>query len=182
MPLQDVFAGVKEAKPSFAANYLSEGHYLLRIDRVKFGKTRKGDEFVAVETTVAHVWDNNDGAGHKIGENATHMLMCKHDMFLPNFKAMIVNLLKCPETDITVDACVQICDEATQPFSGMLVEIIAKNIVTREGNDFTRIDYKRQVPAEEVAGLLSDEVKTRLFPDGELERKIEVERERPVPQ
>lgn len=182
MPLQDVFAGVKEAKPSFAANYTRDGHYFARINRVKFGKSRKSEEFVAVEMIILHVYDDNNGTGHKVGEDATHMLMCKHDMFLPNFKAMVVNLVKCPETEIGPEECMQICDENIQPFAGMLVEFIAKTITTQADRDFTRMDYKRQVPAEEVAGLLSDDLKERLFPQGELERKIEVERKSPVPQ
>ncbi len=145
----NLFAGISEAKARLDANYERPGHYYLRIDALKIGRSRRGDDFMAVEKTVIHVLDDDEGKAHKPGESVTHMMMAKHDSFLGNVKAMVAKLLDCSVDSVTPDACVMICGD-DQPLSGMVIECKNRNIMTRADKPFTVINYIREVPALEL--------------------------------
>ncbi|MCP4897865.1 MAG: hypothetical protein GY906_12910 [bacterium] len=169
----NLFSGIKDAKARLDANYERPGHYVLRIDALKIGRTRKGDDFMAVEKTVLHVLDDDEGKGHKVTENVTHMMMAKHDSFLGNVKAMFAKLLDCATDDVDSDACMAVCGD-DQPMSGMIIECKNRNITTKAGNPFTVINYIREVPAPELieTGMLDQRVLDLYFEGGSLLRRM----------
>lgn len=169
-----MFDGIKDAKASMDANYDRDGDYISRIDRVKGGKSRSGDEFVAVEKTIIFVYDDGEGRGHKVGENVTHMMMKKHDSFLGNMKAFVAKCMGCDEEEVDGAACEEIISE-DNPMGGMVVHQVNKTIQTRKGNDFTRVSYKGEVEASHLAELLDEDTIGRFFGDGLLEKMIEDE-------
>lgn len=170
-----MFDGIEGAKASFDAKYQGPGHYLNRIDRVKADKTRAGDEFMAVEMTVMHTFMDGLGAPekwHKAGEATSHLMMKKHDSFLGNVKAMVANLLGVHESEVTKADCERI-SSAEQPMAGMVIELSARDILTKKNQPFTKVSYTREVPAVELPNLLDDKIVATYFPGDTLADMIE---------
>ena len=169
----DLFAGIADAKARLDANYERPGHYVERIDAIKRGQSRKGDAFLVVEKTVLHVFDDDEGRGHKAGESVSHMMMSKHDSFLGNVKAMVAKLLDCATESVDSNACLMICDDS-QPLGGMLIECKNRNIQTKAGNPFTVINYIREVTAQELIerDLLSARILDLYFEGGVLLQRM----------
>jgi hypothetical protein len=174
-----MFTGVEGAKASFDAKYLGEGHYLLRIDRIKAGRSRQQKDFLAVEMTVLYAFPDGDGPKekwHRTGEAVSHMMMADHDSFKGNVKALVANLTGCHESEVTENDCEAVCGDA-QPFSGLVAEVRARNILTRAQKLFTKISYVRKFPAGELQDMLSEQVLTTYFPGDTLEKMIVEEAE-----
>lgn len=164
-----LFAGIEEAQERRDANYERPGHYIERIDNIKADRSRKGEEFLAIEKTVLHVLDDDNGEGHRVGQQVTHMLMKKHDSFLGNVKSFVANTLGSSPDEVKLDVCVTICAE-DQPLSGIIIECQNRNQVTKKGTDFTIINYLGEVPVERLRRLMPAEALERHFPDGALDR------------
>ena len=138
------FKGVEAAKASQGGNYIGPCDGLFRIDKVKEGESRKGDGFIVIEMTAFHMFEGS----HVVGENVAHMLMQKFDSFLGNWKAFVMGVSGCAETEVTEEESDVIIGEG-QPFSGDVVRVKARNIQTKAGGDFTVVNYHGTVPAEE---------------------------------
>lgn len=165
-----IFTKLQDAQMSVDSNYERPGHYWLLIDKCKSGKSRKGDEFCAIEKTCLHVFDDNDGTGHKPGESVTHMIMLKHDSALGNIKQFISGTMGVEPDEVDEDIAQSIFEaegdkDHDQPLSGTVVECINRNIVTKAGKDFTVISYKREVPAQELLDTLEKKIVDRYFPN-----------------
>ncbi len=162
-----IFDGMGEATSSRDSNYFIPSHFLGRINRVKSGTTRKEEGFFAVEVTVVHDCApekyERGKFGHQVGEEVTWMAMAKHDSFLPNVKQFVSSTLGMDDDKIGKDEVNSICGE-DQPLAGLVVEIACRNIVTKAGNDFTKVSFKGEVVPEEVAKLIGAENMTRFFP------------------
>jgi hypothetical protein len=167
-----IFSGISAVKARVAANYMRPGRYWLRINRLKLDSNRKNVPFLAIEMQVCRVLDNDNGQGHKVGEDVTHMLMTDNEMFMPNIKAALARILDVPSETITEEECIAVAGD-DQPLANTVVEILATEIQTRAGNPFTQVDYKREVPIEEVAAGLDDEKAIELcFPNGLLDKLL----------
>lgn len=166
-----MFSGVKEAKPNFGANYERPGKYIMFIRRVKLDKNRNQDWFVAVEKTSIECLDALDEPKpHRPGEQCSHLLPNYgpgKPNFLPNFKAMIMNVFEVPEEDIDEDACDVITDE-TQPMAGLFVEMQNIGITTKKGDPFTKIKYVRSIPRAEIAAKVNRDILARAMSEEEL--------------
>lgn len=172
---QGLFKGLKDAKARVDSNWDREGRYLMRIDNVKIDSNRKKQTAVFVEKTVVHVIDDADGEGHKVGESTTHSMWTHHESFLGNVKAFLAGALGVPPEQITEEQVYEVVDDE-QPFAGTVVECHNRKILTREKKQpFTVVNYKREVPAQELIDTLSDEVKETYFPDGALETMLQFE-------
>lgn len=167
--LNTMFTGIKDAKAQMDANYMRPGIYWSRINRVKVDVSRKQEAFVAIEMTAIHIIDDDDGKGHKLGEDVTHMLMPKHDMFLPNMKGFIAGALSMAIDDITEVEAMSVCG-ADQPLAGTVVECRNRTIITKEGRPFTVVKYVREVPASELLQALPPIDQENFFPGGALGR------------
>ncbi len=163
-----MFTGIAAAKAKMDANYEAPGHYLERIDRVKIDVTRGQDAFVAIEKTIVHVYDNDDGKGHKVGENVTHMMMQKHDSFLPNMKAFIAAACSMDAAQITPENAMQVCGPV-QPLAGTVVECKNRSIMTKKQQPFTLIIYQREVPAAELLQSMPPADQQQFFPNNALQ-------------
>jgi len=156
-----MFKNVKDAKANFGANYEREGNYIMFVRRVKLDKNRNDEWFVAVEKVAIECI--NPGAEpkpHRVGEQCSHLL-CNYgkgkDSFLPNYKALIMNVFDVPEDEVDEDACDLVTSD-DQPMAGIFLEMQNKNVVTKEGKDFTRIKYIRAIPLSEIAERVDMEV------------------------
>jgi hypothetical protein len=169
-----MFSKIGEVRPKIQANYFKPGHYLVRIDRVLGKKNRKDEDQFIVEMTVIHVYNDMEGKGHKVGEECANVINFKHDMALPNVKRFCMAVLQRPEADITPTVCERIVSDK-QPLAGVIVEVQAINTVTKKGNDFTDVGYKRPVPAKHLIEQLTEDEVSMFFPDGLLEKMLERE-------
>ena len=167
--MNTIFSGIQSAKASMDSNYERAGVYLFRIDRVRVDVSRKQETFMAIEKTVIHVIDDDDGKGHKKGENVTHMLMTKFDMFLPNVKAFIACALSMEAEQITEVEAMGCCG-TDQPLAGTVVECWNNVIQTKANTPFTRIGYSRAVPASELLQTLPPVDQEAYFPNQALHR------------
>lgn len=166
--LGTMFSGIQQAKAKMDANYERQGRYLERIDKVRVDISRKQETFMAIEKTVIYIIDGDDEKGHKKGESITHMLMQKHDMFLPNVKAFIAAAVSMEAELITEAEAMQVCG-VEQPLTGTVVECHNRMVQTRSNQPFTAINYMREVPAAELLQMLPPQDQEQFFPGGALQ-------------
>lgn len=171
-----MFSGIEGARESMDANYIAEGKYWARINRVKAGKSWKNEEFLVTEMTCVRVLDGDD-ASQKPGEDFSHMNMRKFPQFLGNVKSMIANLFEMQPAQVSIDHALRICSD-DNPLGGTVAEVVARQITTRGGGDFTRVTYLREVPPEEVLAYFAASPdgaaqKDYLFPNNYLEQVIQ---------
>lgn len=154
-----MFSGLAKAQASRRASYEKPGHYIQMIERVKADKTRKDEYFLAIEKRIVIAVEGI----HKTGEQVTHMMMKKHDSFLPNVKAFLADVLDINEESHNDEdfeqAMIDICEEegdTANPLGQMFIEVENKDVMTKVNKPFTVINYKREVPAKEIAEYLAD--------------------------
>lgn len=144
----NLFGALKDAQPSFGSNYIRPSHALWRINKIKVDISRKNEGFLAVEMTcledLAPTQYSQGLYGHLEGEEATHMMMQKFDSFLPNVKAFIANTMGINPDEIGQEQALLIC-APNQPLQNTVVEIFAKQIMTKRSTPFTHVDYKGEV-------------------------------------
>lgn len=171
-----IFSGITEAKARKGGNYIRPCAGIFRIDKVGTGRTRKNFDYFCFEMT--HILDLDPkmhsaaSPGHAVGEGVTWMTTSSNDSFLGNVKTAISQVLECDPEGINEEAVVALCSDE-QPIAGMLIEVHAILVKTRAGDDFTRVDFKGQVPPDRMAELLDGredgpELEKRFFSDGSL--------------
>jgi len=180
-----IFKGLGKAKASQSANYLRPGNLILRLDKFKADKGRKG-ELLAIEMTVLKVLGGSVPGKdpHTVYEAVTHLLPNfgnGKDMFLPNLKGFLENILDVSEAELQDDEaleqmCLAISNEdpaagAVQPLRGSILHLQATDITTRAGHPFTRVDYQREIPATEALQTLDPTVVAWAYPDHGLQRR-----------
>lgn len=179
-----LFSGIKVAKMMVSATYMGTGHYLTRIDNIKYGETRKKEKFLAIEQTVIAVLPSNEPQQHKIGDEVTHFLQISgNEYFLADFKQFIVGVLGASEDEVDETVCGWAAglDEKDNPLAGgsplkgTVVEIDNRGKVTKEGKNFTKVKYVREIKAEQVLLDLPPELVKRFFPEGVLEKRAAAE-------
>lgn len=177
--LSGLFKGMGKVKSSQDANYMKPGNYLVRIDRFKADKGRTG-ALVAIEMTcLAHVGPVAPGTEpHAPLESMTHLIPNFGkgvDMFLPNVKAFIENIIGVPPEEMSDDDKMEeyaltLASDA-QPLRGVVAHVEARQITTRAGTPFTKVSWQREVPAAEALKLLPPEILTVAYPDNALQRR-----------
>ena len=176
-PRTTVFANIGTVKSSRDANYVAPGKYVIGVDRVKMDKTRAGDEFIAIETTVFGVTERffkhpktgdtiteleNNAImpatergkllSHNVGDSPSHLIMLKQDMALPNFKQFVMAALGLAETEVTEANCLEVIG-ADQVCSKLVLNVSARTILTRQNKQFTKITYEGPATRAECARL-----------------------------
>lgn len=179
-----MFDGIENtASSSNGGRYIVPGHYLARIDRVKAGESQQGNgEFVAIEVTILDALPDGDipydpewnrlsaEEWHRPGEQASHLLMSKHQSFQANFKAFVANVGGVAESEVTAGRCKQVTEGL---FDGLFVEIRARTIKTRRGTPFTVVGYSREVPASEIKARVAAETLDRILGPGRIDELVE---------
>lgn len=161
--MKNPFAGIEGVKASRDANYVTPGHYVMRLDAVKIKENRKGEPIFLVEMTPLHVLvaeevvaktkkGNETLRSNKPGVPCTQLISFAGpggDMALPNIKAFVCGVTGCAEEEVTQDVMKSITSEE-QPLAGVMVEVSARLIRTRNTDlDFTKVKYIRRVTNED---------------------------------
>lgn len=184
-----LFAGISKAQVTAGGKFFHAGNFVTVIKKVIVKKTRNSGNGFIVEHKVIAV---RDTAGEenplRPGVDASHVITDggkRQDMFLPNVKLIVTQLAQIlapdfnPETT-SEDEWARLLDKATgadQCFAGLLVNVVATKIVTREGKPFTRIGYERGYSYRELRAILAalQQPEELTFPDGGLQKLIDAE-------
>jgi len=166
-----LFKGIGQTKMSMQSNYAKPGRYVVFIQSIKVGTSRKGEDFVAVQKKCLEVIASEGDQGHYPGEEFADLQMARHDSFLPNFKSMVYTLSGADSQDeIDEEACDYVTSD-DQPFAGLIVEV---DNITRVGKDsgkeYTRKSYKRVLTEEEIEERFTEEELTKLLTKEEMKQ------------
>jgi hypothetical protein len=167
-----LFDGIENAEIQKRREYVKPGRYVMRIDGLKTGMTRKKLSFFVANMTVVHVVDitaaANDNRGpHRVGDSPSWMTMATWDTFLSTVKGLIYVLAQSAglaQSESEVDkASIEMAVGDTQPFAGMFLEIDAVNVPKRESADvFTQVRPVRVWTTDEVLGKIPPAVAASL--------------------
>jgi len=163
--MPDFYDTVSDAKATVQSSYFGPGTYVVRIVGWRKTKNRNGRPFAALETVIL---SSDDHERHPVGSSASWLQMLDQDMAAPNIKATIMGLLglnsSVPEdiarvTRDVVKACITDDDnpeDRARPSKlvGVLADVTATGITTREGKPFTKVAFKYRDPAEPVPVLV----------------------------
>lgn len=145
-----VFDGIENASAGYDSNYIRNGRYWARIGTVKVTQNFRREQFLAIELTVVHVLDDDEGRGHKAGEDIVHLIKAQSDMFLGNVKQFVSSALGCGPDAVDKNAAEKIVSDE-QPLAGIVLNVSGREITTKQGKPFTKVTYGAEVTAEELA-------------------------------
>lgn len=166
-----MFDKVETVARQFDKNFLRDGRYILRIEEVRSGTSRKGEHWRFTATVLNVIDEGKDpGKGHKVGETVKRLRPDKQDGSIPEFKAFVCCMYECEDSEVKKENCDTILGD-TQPLAGAVVEVFAQTVETGKSTPvkpayFTRVDYIRRIPDADVAELIGAEAFAKFFPDG----------------
>ena len=135
-----IFDKIGDASVSQGGNWIRPGKYTARVDGVKLVKKHTGEEFVAIEMNILTVIDNDDGKGHTVDEDITHLLKVQNPSFLGNFKQFASEALGCEADELDKAAADKITSDE-QPLAGIDIGFRARQKPTKKGGQFTLVMY-----------------------------------------
>lgn len=141
------FVGVENAKTSEKLPYFEPGRYLLQVEQIKvFDSRSKGPMFVAEYTIL-----ENEGEGsNEKSSRAAHLIKLRgNDSALGNVKGLVGALTGEGPGKVTQAMCDKLV-APDNPAKGAKVKAFVYVTKTREGNDFTMIQYE---PTSELASV-----------------------------
>ena len=132
-----VFDSIENASFSEGGNYLHQGAYDLEIVKVKLGKTRKNNNFVAVDVKILGTTSDM-----RIGEIGNWFTSDMHDSFLGNVKQFCVALLSAsgPIDPSSINSAVVegICKDDGAAIVGSRIRLQVTMVPTQKGGTFSR--------------------------------------------
>ena len=147
------FAGMKDTKASRDANYVTPGHYVMRVDGVHLRENRSNQPIFIIEMTPLHVlssetclMNNVNTVSNKAGVPCTHLIPLEgkgKDMALPNIKAFLLAAIEGSEDADIDEETVNDVVADNQPLAGLMLEVTARSIRTKANTDFTKVVYRR---------------------------------------
>ncbi len=173
------YAGLATTQVTQRGNYLTPGHYLLRVNsfRKQVG-FRAGPMFVG-NLNVIHVFADSPATANPEGQEVSEVLKESNRAFMPRMRAFIDAAGALTQDDWTNDGGDAIVGEASgdsQPLAGKIVEARATLVVKETAQNkpqselqptdvYTRVDYLRNVTIEEAKETISAESFAKFFPD-----------------
>lgn len=178
------FKGVSAARDSIDANYIRPFAGIVRVEKCKLGETRGHDGFFVIECTALEVWDgkaDQQTPGKvpvKVGEALSHMLMVKHEPFLPNARSFFaaagigtVDQFKAMGDDQFVAQVVVPACSSTQACSGIIIGVDVNNRTSQKRNQtYTRVNWNGEIDPVAALTKLKPETIERFYPNGALKK------------
>lgn len=149
------FDNIERAKSTEGGNWVRDGRYRALLGSVKMVTNRKKVELMAIESTITKVIDDNNGKGHRKGEEIVHFLKVANDAFLGNAKQFISASLRCRPEDVGAEQADTVINDK-QPLAGIEVEFTAQTIQTQAGRDFTKVLYLGVIVKGELIEALTE--------------------------
>lgn len=132
-----IFDGIGKAQYFESGKYLQPGLYLVDIQRVKQAKTRMNRPFFVAEMKIVEASDVKE---FPVGTDASWMVMLDHDAALGNIKHFISVASGTKLDEITEQDAEDAVSEQN-PLAGIRLRVMAVNVKTRAGKDFTRVKF-----------------------------------------
>ncbi len=161
-----IFTGIEDHKASFDANYTRAGHYIALLRLVAIKQNGSGDDNFVIEQTILHVINDDDGKGHSVGEECSHLIP-NHGkgkrMFMGNVKHFIMKVIGCTDEEVTEEIVEGVVDEKSekaQPFADLVVEWTGRTRLAKEsGLPYTKMSYQGVVSLEDrlERGLITED-------------------------
>lgn len=159
----NLFAGVENAQVIRRGNNITPGDYVAKLLSAEFKQGRKGN-YMILELQVlvsSYIADNPQFAGCNPEGSTITVFVKQNDSFLGNVKEIVLAVSgfddqghSRDETDpVTQDECNQLVSPA-QPFAGAVVYMEARQIKTKAGGDFTRVNWWPCPLKKDAAGTL----------------------------
>jgi hypothetical protein len=181
-----MFEKVTDAKTQGArGNRPVPGHYIGMIERIKAGESQQGKgPFVAIELRNMLTLADGDipvsesfeplgkDAWHRPGESITQILMERNQMFLVNFKSMVVAIGNITEAEVDKQKCEQVTGGA---FDGLFVEWVCRPQRKKNGELFNAMYYQREVPSEEVKRRVPKDILDLVLGEGVIDEILKNE-------
>lgn len=182
-----LFSNVKDSRRLVDAQYVTEGHYYVRINKCKQGQSRppKNRQFACVETTVLHHVLPPSPGTVAVGRDMTHMVMADSEYFGSEIRTFVAAIAGLQFEAVSEEDCDLVFDvneipgqpdgKGDQPFGGIIAEVSARDVETRAGGNFTKVSWIRQVPAKVLKDVIAPDIEKAYFPNGMLDQMIEAE-------
>lgn len=138
------FVGVEQAKTSEKLPYFNPGKYKLQVDLIKiFDSRSKGPMFVTEYTVL----ESEGSDANQPGSRVAHLIKLRgNDSALGNIKGLVGALTGEGAGKVNQNMCDRLV-AADNPAKGTKVKAFAYMTQTKEGKDFTMIQYS---PSEEA--------------------------------
>ncbi len=185
-----LFKNLSTTKLRGVSNFVKYGNYLVRIDKVKNQPGRLNEQRIFIEYTVIATLPHSEGPpNHVVGEEACQMIeITGNEYAAEDWARFMTGMFDCKVEELDSPDVKTLCGNrdtddwatnedpklgAVQPMRGMVAELKAKCIMTKEkpGNPshpFTKITGWRTASKEEVVKALTPELIARFFPGDSL--------------
>lgn len=132
-----MFTGIGEAQVGVGRRYFVQGKFKVKVQEVTSGTTRKGMRFFAVESEVLE----SNADAFKPGDVASWFVkMDGNDSALGNIKGFLAAALDLPPAEVTEDDA-ELAVSQDQPLVGAELVVVANQVKTRAGRDFTAVNW-----------------------------------------
>ena len=132
-----VFDGIGGAQYFEGGKYVAPGLYKAQIQKVKYAKTRNGRPFFVVEMKVL---ESSNLTDHPLGTDFSWMAMMDQDAALGNVKHFLSVASDTPINEIQASDAEDAVGE-DNPLAGTEIRVMAVNIKTKAGKDFTKCKF-----------------------------------------
>jgi len=178
-----LFSGMKDAQRGFASNKLTEGDYIVRIDKCDLFRTDISGNCFKITLTILAV---SDGP-HKVGEVATVNFGDKRitqKQWLGNIKGFIANVMNVADEAVGEKETLQTCDsflndagqiqKGENVLGGTVCRVkaivraskSARDPKTGEAFDYSVYVWSPSLTNEEIVQAIGAEGVKRFFPSG----------------
>jgi len=130
------YAGVGGAKFNEGGVFFEPGNYLVRVDAVKEGQTRKKQGFFVVETTILE----SDNPERKRGSGCSWMSLEEWDNHLGNVNHFVSVAQQCEPEEVDEEGVEMVISDEN-PCAGVVLKVKATNVPTRAGGTFTKVKF-----------------------------------------
>jgi len=163
--LDEALDGFDNTPPSSGGgSYVLPGEYILRVENITMKKGFRGISFVGTNKVV-HVIKSEEGVGSRLDDEANVVEnLTKNENAKANIKAYAVAVAesfyqrKVDPKNIKKDFIARCCD-ASQPLKDVLVRVVAKQVKTRAGGDYTAKTWSMLTVEEAAKYGLTQKVK-----------------------
>ena len=132
-----IFAKLATAQHFSAGKYVSPGLYIVEIKKVKSDKTRQGRMFWVVEMKVLA---SSNTQAHLVGTDMSWMTMLDQDASFGNIRKFLSVASEIEFEEVGEEQAEYAISEEN-PLAGIVLKIVAVNIKTRAGKDFTKVEF-----------------------------------------
>lgn len=162
------FAGLNGAKRGFSSNALTEGEYVIRIDKCDFFPTEMyGDTWKNTLTVLGVV-----RGSHAVGEEVNTSFRARNKSFASNLCGFLAGVTGSSDEDIT-DASGEEALAENSPINGLVCVVKArkrthKSATNEDGSPVTYhvYEWERAMSPDQIKDMLPDEVIAKYFPNG----------------